>query len=38
MNDQFPMILIFSFLIIGILSSTITKSMNVHENPRKIPK
>ena len=31
MNDQFPIILIFSFLIIGILSSTITKSMNVHE-------
>ncbi len=31
MNDQFPMILIFSFLIIGILSSTITKSLNVHE-------
>ena len=31
MNDQFPIILIFSFLIMGILSSTITKSMNVHE-------
>ncbi len=31
MNDQFPIILIFSFLVIGILSSTITKSMNVHE-------
>ena len=31
MNDQFPIILILSFLIIGILSSTITKSMNVHE-------
>ena len=31
MNDQFPIILIFSFLVVGILSSTITKSMNVHE-------
>ena len=31
MNDQFPIILIFCFLIMGILSSTITKSMNVHE-------
>lgn len=31
MNDQFPIILIFSFLVIGILSSTITKTMNVHE-------
>ena len=31
MNDQFPIILIFSFLIMGILSSTITKSLNVHE-------
>ena len=31
MNDQFPIIFIFTFLVIGILSSTITKSMNVHE-------
>ena len=31
MNDKFPIILIFSFLVIGILSSTITKTMNVHE-------
>ena len=31
MNYYFLLILIFSFLIIGILSSTITKSMNVHE-------
>ena len=31
MNDQFPIIFIFCFLIIGIMTSTITKSLNVHE-------
>ena len=31
MNDQFPIILMFCFLIIGIMTSTITKSLNVHE-------
>ena len=31
MNDQFPIIFMFCFLIIGILTSTITKSLNVHE-------
>ena len=31
MNDQFPIIFMFCFLIIGIMTSTITKSLNVHE-------
>ena len=31
MNDQFPIIFMFCFLIIGIITSTITKSLNVHE-------
>ena len=31
MNDQFPIIFLFCFLIIGIMTSTITKSLNVHE-------
>ena len=31
MNDQFPIIFMFCFLIIGIMASTITKSLNVHE-------
>ena len=31
MNDQFPIILMFCFLTIGIMTSTITKSLNVHE-------
>ena len=31
MNDQFPLIFMFCFLIIGIMTSTITKSLNVHE-------
>lgn len=31
MNDQFPIIFMFCFLTIGIMTSTITKSLNVHE-------
>ena len=31
MNEQFPIIFMFCFLIIGIMTSTITKSLNVHE-------
>ncbi len=31
MNNQFPIIFMFCFLIIGIMTSTITKSLNVHE-------
>ena len=31
MNDQFPIIFMFCFLILGIMTSTITKSLNVHE-------
>ena len=31
MNDQFPIMFMFCFLIIGIMTSTITKSLNVHE-------
>ena len=31
MNAQFPIIFMFCFLIIGIMTSTITKSLNVHE-------
>ena len=31
MNDQFPTIFMFCFLTIGIMTSTITKSLNVHE-------
>ena len=31
MNDQFPIIFMFCFLIIGIMTSTISKSLNVHE-------
>ena len=31
MNDKFPIIFMFCFLIIGIMTSTITKSLNVHE-------
>ena len=31
MNDQFPIIFMFCFLIIGIMNSTITKSLNFHE-------
>ena len=31
MNDKFPFFVTFCFLTIGILSTTITKSMNVHE-------
>ena len=31
MNYQFPIIFMFCFLTIGIMTSTITKSLNVHE-------
>ena len=31
MNDQFPIIFMFCFLTKGIMTSTITKSLNVHE-------
>ena len=31
MTDQFPIIFMFCFLTIGIMTSTITKSLNVHE-------
>ena len=31
MNNQFPIIFMFCFLIIGIMTSTITKSLNVHK-------
>ena len=31
MNDQFPIIFMFCFLTIVIMTSTITKSLNVHE-------
>ena len=31
MNDKFQILIIFGFLTIGILSTTISKSLNVHE-------
>ena len=31
MNDKFQIFIIFGFLTIGILSATISKSLNVHE-------
>lgn len=31
MNDKYQIFIIFCFLTIGILSTTISKSLNVHE-------